>query len=45
MSKLVNNDFITPNLDAQALLIMGVSSLQSSMNFFLSLSFYELDLG
>jgi len=31
--------FITPILEAHALLIIGVSSLQSSTNFFLSFSF------
>jgi len=34
----------TPSLEAHALLIMGVSSLHSSMNFFLSFSFCALDL-
>jgi hypothetical protein len=33
-----------PSFEAHALLIMGVSSLQSSMNFFLSLSFCVFDL-
>ena len=36
--------YFTPSLEAHALLIMGVSSLQSSINFFLSLSFWVLDL-
>jgi len=33
----------SPSFEAQALLIIGVSSLQSSINFFLSFSFYGPD--
>jgi hypothetical protein len=40
----MKNIIITPILEAQALLIMGVSSLQSSTNFFLSFSFWGPDL-